>query len=119
MVAAEGRLRAQGITAPLVVTGVHRESRVGCLVLTGGPARFIGGPGYRGHFTGAGDAFASLLLVELVGGRPFLTAVQRAQQLLLLAIAATAKLPPADRRDGLALQPLLRELTREEITNEH
>lgn len=119
MVAAGERLRGQGITAPLVVTGVHRDGQVGCLVLTAGTARFTGGPGYQGHFTGAGDAFVSLLLAELVRGRPFLGAVHRAQDLLTRAIAATARLDPAERRDGLVLQPLLRELTREEITDEH
>lgn len=120
LLAAAERLRQIGITTPLVVTSLHQGEETGCCVIVAGHCHFIGQPTIPGHFTGAGDVFAALLLAELVAGQDLLVAVERAQAHLQVAIAATAQLPVAERWDGLSLQPLLHVLTeREKKENEN
>lgn len=101
-------LHEQGIQAAVVATGVPIEKTAETTLLYDGHRinSFIS-KRYSGHFYGAGDTFAALLMGNLLSGKDLNTAVQISCQQLSNAIKETSAYPEEDRRYGLKLRNLL------------
>lgn len=102
------KLHEQGIQAAVVATGVPIEETAETTLLYDGHRinSFIS-KRYPGHFYGAGDTFAALLMGNLLSGKDLNTAVQISCQQLSNAIKETSAYPEEDRRYGLKLRNLL------------
>lgn len=108
------QLRAAGISAAVVVTGIVRGDRVSCCLCSADGYQWYDSPRRPGHFYGSGDAFAALLCGYLTQGCPLEMAVKKASQALAVAIGATQPLNNHDRQYGMKMQKLLAYLSRED-----
>ena len=104
-------------TEKIVVTGIHfGHNRIGTYgydaAQHGGQA-FLYGTEYVSHaYPGTGDFFASVLLGELMRGKPFDRAVVRASDLTGKVIGYSAGFD-TPTRNGVAFEPFLAELSDE------
>lgn len=105
------QLKIQGICAQVVVTGIERGRQTGCVYRhENGELTWYLQPTIPGHFYGAGDAFSAILTGYLQSGLTFEEALKLSTQGVHLAIKATAKLPTDERKYGLRLRPLIRQI---------
>lgn len=100
-------LQDQGIHAMIVTTGVAVDQKETTLTYDGNEIHSLVSKRYPGHFYGAGDAFAALLMGNLLSGKDLRAAVQTSCQQLNDAIKETSTYPVEDRRYGLKLRNLL------------
>lgn len=108
------QLRAAGISAAVVVTGIVRGDRVSCCLCSKDGYQWYDSPRRPGHFYGSGDAFAALLCGYLAQGCSLEKAVEKTSQALAVAIEATQPLNNHDRQYGMKMQKLLAYLSRED-----
>lgn len=106
-------IRAKGIQAQMVISGVQKGDEIGSIVVTNDEQRFITNPFYPGHFYGTGDTFTPLILGFLQKGDSLIAAVNKATKLMEVAVAQTSQRPAEDRKYGLALDEMLYQLGRE------
>lgn len=106
------RLQQQQINAQVVITGVARQSSIGCVFQSREEGfEFVGNPRVRGHFFGTGDTFAALLLGFLLQDYSLTVAVKLATRMLKVAILETAQEEPlTNRKYGLRLGNLIHQL---------
>jgi pyridoxine kinase len=102
-----GNLQDQGIHALVVTTGVAVEQKETTLAYDGHEINSFVSKRYPGHFYGAGDTFAALLLGNLLTGQELFSAVKTSCQQLSQAIQETSTYPATERRYGLKLRNLL------------
>lgn len=100
-------LQDQGIHALVVVTGVTVDQTEMTFAYDGNEIDSFVSKRYPGHFYGAGDAFAALLLGNLLTGQNLFSAVKTSCQQLNQAIQETSTYSAAERRYGLKLRNLL------------
>lgn len=108
------QLRAAGVSAAVVVTGIIRGGKVSCCLCSEEDYQWYDSPHYPGHFYGSGDVFAALLCGYLAQGCPLEGAVEKASQALVVAIEETKLLNNQDRKYGMEIQKLLAYLSRED-----
>lgn len=110
------KLQDQGIRARVVATGVHIEQAENALVYDGHYVKAVTTKRYPGHFYGAGDTFAALLLGNILTNPNGLDDLYRdvvdSCQQLSIAIQETSTYPDTDRRYGLKLRNLLQLITK-------
>ncbi|MCI6501686.1 MAG: pyridoxamine kinase [Clostridia bacterium] len=104
-------------TEKIVVTGIHfGHNRIGTYgydAAQHGGQSFLYGTEYVSHaYPGTGDFFASVLLGELMRGKPFERAVVRASDLTGKVIGYSAGFD-TPTRNGVAFEPFLAELSDE------
>lgn len=104
---AVNRLRAAGISATVIVTGVVRPPKIDCWTVASGHLLENSFNYFPGHFYGTGDAFTALLYVFLKQRDDLSWAIDQTGSALLIAIKATSQLAEDDRRFGLRLPELL------------
>lgn len=103
-----GEVRSNGIDAQVVATGVHLDGQEQTLVTDrDDDVQMIAVNHYPGHFFGAGDTFAALLMANLLTGHDLYSAVQNSCDQLEIAIQETSSYPAERRRYGLKLGKLL------------
>lgn len=98
--------------ASVVITGIEGESRMDTAVFEKGGAdgpHILSTGRVEGDYPGTGDFFASLLVGEILRGKPLLTGVKRAAFLTAEVIEKTKseKTPP---REGLSFEERLSQL---------
>lgn len=107
---------AQGVSY-VAVTGIKRDGKMLTGAFSASESAYFETKRVRtlgGHdsFSGTGDIFASVLLGAMLGGVPFLDAVQKASSFVKTALSLSS---PSDRNDGIDFELCLDQLWRDRV----
>ena len=93
----------------VVISGIETENTVAMAGIDKGNPFYIEKPRIACSYPGSGDAFACVLLGQLLRGAVFLQAVEKAADFVCLCVEKSREIQ-APRREGLVFEPFLKEL---------